>query len=179
MIIIIGASASGKTEIAKRLFKQSYIKCITTTTRNRRPGEIDGKDYHFISKQAFNDLLLQNAFLEVTKYQDNLYGLQRKDIVEDGVVIVDPAGANNIIQALGMGVFVVFISSSKKHRKQRMLKRGDYIDSIMARLKSDDKIFKKSNLIKVDLHIKNKNQTLDEMTQQIDEAYIKFKEKGA
>lgn len=172
MIILIGASASGKTEIAKLLYQKSYKKCITTTTRPIRVNEVDGVDYHFMTKKDFNALLLQNAFLEVTKYQDNLYGLQRKDIIKDGVVILDPAGANNVIRSI-KDVFVVFIKSSKKDRKKRMLNRGDHITNIISRLKSDDKVFKKRHILKVDLLIKNKNQPLIELADMIDKAYIK------
>lgn len=175
MIIIIGASASGKTQIAKSLYQLAYKKCITTTTRTKRENEVDGIDYHFITKEVFNELLLANAFLEVTKYQDNLYGLQRKDMIEDGVVIVDPAGANNIMRSVGMGVFVVFIKSSKRRRKQRMLQRGDQLSSIISRLKSDDQVFKKKHLIKVDLTLNNKDQPLDELAKTIHEAYLTFK----
>ena len=111
MIVLVGASASGKTEIAKILYKKGYKKCVTTTTRQIRPSEVNGIDYHFITKEDFNKLLLENAFLEVTKYQNNLYGLQKKDIISNGVAILDPNGANNVIRAIGMGVFVVFIKS--------------------------------------------------------------------
>lgn len=177
MIILIGASASGKTQIAKQLYKMNYQKCITTTTREKRINEVDGVDYHFLTKEAFNDLLLSNAFIEVTKYQDNLYGLQRKDIIEQGLVIVDPAGANNLIRSLGLGVFVVFIKSSKKRRKARMLNRGDQLESIISRLKSDDKVFKKKHLIKVDLTINNKDQPLEQLAQIIHEHYVLFTSK--
>lgn len=175
MIVLIGASASGKTEIAKILIKQGYKKCITTTTRSKRPEEVDGVDYHFVSRKGFNELLLQNAFIEVTQYQDSLYGLQRKDIQKEGLVIVDPNGANNIIKAMGSQVFVCFVSSSKKHRKQRMQKRKDSLTSMTSRLSSDDTVFKKRNLYKVDLVLKNKNQPLKELANTIDQTYQIYK----
>ena len=54
MIIIVGASASGKTEITKVLIKDyNYHKCVTTTTRLPRVGEVDGKDYHFLNHETF------------------------------------------------------------------------------------------------------------------------------
>ena len=54
MIVLIGASASGKTEISKTLCANfTYQKCITTTTRNIRPNEQPGVDYHFLSKEDF------------------------------------------------------------------------------------------------------------------------------
>ncbi|MGI6359521.1 MAG: hypothetical protein ACOX02_00550 [Acholeplasmatales bacterium] len=177
MIILVGASASGKTEIAKILYKNGYKKCITTTTRQIRLGEIDGIDYHFITKEVFNKLLLENAFLEVTQYQNNLYGLQKKDIISDGVAILDPNGANNVITAMKTDVFVTFIKSSKKKRKERMIKRKDTIESIKNRLKNDNKTFKTKNLVKVDLIINNKDEPLEEIAKKIDDKYKKFAKK--
>ena len=98
-------------------------------------------------------------------------------MIEDGVVIVDPAGANNIMRSVGMGVFVVFIKSSKRRRKQRMLQRGDQLSSIISRLKSDDQVFKKKHLIKVDLTLNNKDQPLDQLAKTIHEAFLTFKSK--
>ncbi len=177
MIILVGASASGKTEIAKILYKNGYKKCVTTTTRQIRPSEVDGIDYHFITKEEFNKLLLENAFLEVTSYQDNLYGLQKKDIISDGVAILDPNGANNVITSIGMDVFVVFIKSSKQKRKERMIKRKDTIESIKNRLKNDDKTFKTKNLIKVDLVIDNKDEPLEYLAKKINDKYQEFANK--
>lgn len=177
MIILVGASASGKTEIAKILYKSGYTKCITTTTRQIRHSEIDGVDYRFINKEEFNNLLLENAFLEVTQYQNNLYGLQKKDIISDGIAILDPNGANNVIAAMGSDVFVVFIKSSKKKRKERMLKRKDTIESIKNRLKNDNKTFKIRNLIKIDLIINNKDEPLEELAKRIDDEYKEFAKK--
>ena len=54
MIVLIGASASGKTEVAKTLiYKNGFSKIVTYTTRKIRPTEKDGIDYHFVSKQQF------------------------------------------------------------------------------------------------------------------------------
>ena len=174
MIILVGASASGKTEIAKILYKKGYKKCVTTTTRQIRPSEVNGIDYHFITKEDFNKLLLENAFLEVTKYQNNLYGLQKKDIISNGVAILDPNGANNVIKTIGMDVFVVFIKSSKQKRKERMIKRKDSIESIKNRLKNDDKTFKTKNLIKINLLLNNKDEPLEDLANKIDFEYKKF-----
>ncbi len=179
MIILIGASASGKTEIAKILTKKGYKKCITTTTRIKRENEIDGVDYHFITKEKFNNLLLQNSFVEVTHYQGNFYGTNKLDLKLDGLIIVDPNGANAIISLLGNQAFVVLIKSDKKIREERMRQRKDKELEIKIRLLSDDKIFKKKNLTKTDLVLKNDEETLEELAVIIDQKYKNYKKKVA
>lgn len=172
MIVLIGASASGKTEIAKILYKHfQYEKIITTTTRPPRYGEVDGVDYHFLSKEGFNEILLTNGFVEVTKYQDNLYGTQKKDVTENGLIILDPNGANAFIEHYKEACFVVFVKYSKKRREERMRLRGDQEESIKNRLKSDDKVFNTKNLHKVDCIIENIDQPLYDMAKAIHEAY--------
>lgn len=175
MIILIGASASGKTEIAKILRTQGYKKCITTTTRPKRVNEIAGADYYFVTKKEFNDLLLTNSFIEVTGYQNNLYGLQKKDLTVDGLVIVDPNGANAILRVLGKEAFVVLIKSSKKLRKERMLKRKDKMEDIKIRLKKDDKIFKKRNISRVNLVLNNNDESLEKLATIIKQKYQSYK----
>lgn len=174
MIVLIGASASGKTEIAKILYKHfHYEKIITTTTRQPRYGEVDGVDYHFLSKQQFNDVLLVNGFVEVTKYQDNLYGTQKEDVTENGLIILDPNGANALIEHYGDDAFIVFVKYSKQRREERMRLRGDQEESIKNRLKSDDLVFNTKNLHKVDCIIENNDQPLYDMAKAIHEAYMK------
>ncbi len=177
MIVLIGASASGKTEIAKILTSIGYKKCITTTTRSKRINEEDGIDYHFVTKEKFNNMLLKNSFVEVTHYQNNFYGTHKSDLYKDGLIIVDPNGANAIINLLGEKAFVVLIKSSKKTREERMRLRKDNEIQIKIRLSSDDKIFRKKNLIKTNLILKNDKETLENLATIIDIEYKKYKKK--
>ena len=72
MIVLAGASASGKTEVAKELAKRYGItKVITTTTRNIRVGEVDGRDYFFVSKERFEEMINEGRFVEHTLYNEN------------------------------------------------------------------------------------------------------------
>lgn len=172
MIILIGASASGKTEIAK-ILKQKYgfEKIITTTTRPKRTHEVENVDYHFVSKDDFNHLLISGSFVEVTHYQDNFYGTNKADLKDNGLVILEPNGANAYLEVLGKTVFVVFIETSKELRKNYMTFRGDSLESIQDRIKNDDKRFKKKNILRVDLEIKNQNQPLEDLADDIYKAY--------
>ena len=102
MIVCVGAVRAEKPSLQKLYIKKyGYQKCVTTTTRTKREGEIDGVDYHFISKENFRELENQNAFFESSSYHNHLYGIQKKDVHKNGIVIVEPSGANTLINQLG------------------------------------------------------------------------------
>lgn len=175
MIIIVGASASGKTEITKVLIRDyNYHKCVTTTTREPRVGEIDGKDYHFLDHNSFLKKLENNEFIEHVKYRDNYYGTQRKDITKDAVVILEPNGANELLRQLPNDIFLVLVESTSVKRKSRMISRGDNLDEVNKRLAQDDELFSRDKLIKIDLLIENENQTLEELASLIHKKYVNF-----
>ena len=95
MIVLVGASASGKTEIAKLIIKNhGFEKMVTTTTRPMRIGEVRDVDYHFLTKEEFLKRKDNNDFLETTLYNGNYYGTQRSDVGDNKVVIVEIEGAN-------------------------------------------------------------------------------------
>jgi len=176
MIVIIGASASGKTEISKILVENyNYTKLVTTTTRPMRVNEINHKDYHFISKEEFEQGLRNNEFLEHTIYNDNYYGINKKDVNDNALVIVDPNGANVLIDKLNENAFVVYVKTDKKIRKDRMIKRKDDINIIKARLKNDDKVFKKKNIKRIDLILKNNVICINELSKKLHLEYISYK----
>ena len=175
MIILVGASASGKTEISKILFqKYNYKKCITTTTRDKRINEVDGIDYHFKNKEAFCELISNDELVEYTIYQDNYYGFQKKDITENGVVILDPNGVNNLIKQYREIIYVVLVESSIDHRYERMIRRRDEIELIKKRIETDDLIFDQNHLLKIDLIITNNQEALEDLATQIHQNYQLF-----
>lgn len=175
MIILVGASASGKTEISKVLFNNyHYKKCVTTTTRQIRVNEIEDVDYHFKTKEAFELLIKNDELIEHTIYQNEYYGIQKKDIMNNGVVILDPNGVNSVIKAYKDVIYVVLVEADKSHRFARMFGRKDKIETIYKRLETDDIIFSKENLNKIDLIITNNQEALDDLASQIHENYQLF-----
>ena len=81
MLILVGHSASGKTEIANQL-KRDYDmkKIITYTTRPKRINEVDGVDYHFVSEEQFLKLKEENFFVETTNFNGYYYGSSKNDV---------------------------------------------------------------------------------------------------
>ena len=72
MIVLAGPSASGKTEVAKYLASHfNLTKIITTTTRPMRKGEVDGRDYFFVTIEKFNEMVENDEFVEYTVYNGN------------------------------------------------------------------------------------------------------------
>jgi guanylate kinase len=172
MIVLVGASASGKTELAKILGNSyHYKKCITTTTRAMRCNEMQDVDYHFISKTDFLNKHTNGDFIEVTYYQENLYGIQKNDVRLNGVVIVDPTGANSLVDQMGKDVFIVLVESSETLRKSRMIKRGDDLQLIENRVLLDAQIFQPQMINRIDLLVKNEDDTLVDLAAFIHQHY--------
>lgn len=171
MIILTGPSASGKTEIAKMLISLfKYQKFVTTTTRQKRAGEIDGKDYYFISEEEFLNKIKEDAFIEYTVYNNNYYGSYKKEKADNKILIVEPNGLKAFQKLNDPHMISFFIDSDEKERYQRMLKRGDDISDINRRINNDRVLFYKD--IKTDFMIKNKGKTLKELAKNINEIYL-------
>jgi guanylate kinase len=147
MLVLIGPSASGKTEDAKILMaKYGMKKMVTYTTRPMRIGEIDGFDYHFVSFDEFKEMEKAGEFIETTFYNNNFYGTRKKDAAFDKVVILDPNGLKKFAKALGDQITSIYLETPKPIRETRMLLRKDSPELIVKRLASDDLVFIKEEL---------------------------------
>ena len=172
MLILVGASASGKTEIAKRLINTyGFKKFVTHTTRAPRVGETNHIDYHFVSLEEFNTLETTDYFIETTHYNGYKYGTSYKEIGPKKVLIVDPNGANILVEKNPDDVIICLIQTPKEIRKERMLKRKDHIKDIEKRLENDDTLFSITQLHRVDYVIENDRVHLSTLTKEIYEYY--------
>jgi guanylate kinase len=116
MLVISGPSGSGKTTICKRLLEDPRVKfSVSATTRAPRPGEVDGRDYHFLSRERFRELMAQGEFIEHAEVYGNMYGTLRQpmlDALARGEVYlleIDVQGALQL-KALGEPGIYVFIA---------------------------------------------------------------------
>ena len=83
LMIISGPSGSGKGTVVDELLKnEQFALSISATTRNPRPGEIDGKHYFFKTKDEFKNLIEENMLLEWACFCDNYYGTPLKYVTE-------------------------------------------------------------------------------------------------
>lgn len=174
MILLIGASASGKTEIAK-LLQQKYgiKKVVTTTTRKMRVGEKQNVDYHFVGEEEFLRLEKEGAFVETAFYNGKHYGSSKKEISKDKVLIVEPKGSAAFIALHDPSIVSFYLYSSESSRENRMRLRGDSEGAIASRLENDRRDFNEENLPSFDYRFENENESLDELTDEIYKAYSK------
>ena len=174
MIILVGASASGKSVVVKKMNELFGVeKIVTYTTRPMRVGEINHIDYHFVTQAEFLEKKDKNFFVETAYYNNNYYGTAFEDISNNKVLIVEPSGANVYYQKLQGKVFIVYLQASAEKRKERMLERGDSLESIEKRLSGDIKYFDMSNFDNIDIVVDTENISIDEVASIV---YNKYKE---
>ena len=175
MIVLAGASASGKTEVAKMLAsKYGIVKVITTTTRDLRVGEVDGRDYFFVSKEKFQQMIEDDRFVEYTVYNNHLYGSTKDQISMNKCIVVDPAGLKAYISLNNPNIITFFLDSEESTREKRMRLRGDSEEKIKCRLLHDKEAFKKDNIPPVDFHIDSETKNVEEVTDEIYRIYQEF-----
>lgn len=174
MIVLAGASASGKTEVAKLLAKKYNItKVITTTTRNKRIGEEDGKDYFFVSKDKFQEKIKNNDFVEYTTFNGNFYGSTKDQIASNKCVVIDPAGLKSYIALNDKKIVTFFLEANEDVRYKRMLLRGDKLDDANQRIVHDRTAFRKEHIVKVDYTINSEIKSIEEIADEIYKLYLK------
>ncbi len=180
MIVLAGASASGKTEVAKELAKKYGItKVITTTTRKMRVGETNGKDYFFVSKEKFELMLQEGRFVEHTLYNENLYGSTKDQIMPNRCVVIDPAGLRAYIALNDPTIVTFFLDSNEETRFKRMLLRGDKEEDAKKRVTHDRLAFRPENIADVDFHINSETHSVEEVTDDVYNKYIEtLKKRG-
>ena len=178
MIVLAGASASGKTEVAKMLAKKYGItKMITTTTRDMRVGEVDGRDYFFVDKKVFECMLREDKFVEHTIYNGNFYGSTKDQIAPGRCVVVDPAGLRAYIALKDESIITFFLDSLEETRHQRMIARGDLEEKIISRLAHDKEAFNEKNIPPVDFHVNSETTSVEEVADEIYKIYTSEVEK--
>ena len=174
MIILCGASASGKTVTALELQNRYKIqKAITTTTRQMRDGEHDGVEYFFISKDEFERRLKDGKFVESSLYNGNYYGCGIDQVADDRVVVLDPNGLHHFRKLKDKNVVTFLLVCDASTRKDRMKLRGDKPENIESRLENDVISFAKEKIGEVDYIINTDNKSIEETAKEIYDCYKK------
>lgn len=146
LIVVSGFSGSGKGTLMKELltrYPDTYALSISATTRLPREGEVDGREYFFVSKDEFEKMIAKGELIEYAKYVENYYGTPR-DYVEkkldegkDVILEIEIQGALNVKKMFPDTLLLFVTPPSAEELKKRLVGRGtetmDVIESRMDR----------------------------------------------
>lgn len=165
IIVISGPSGVGKTTLYKRLlaeFPEKLAFSVSVTTRSPRPGEVDGVDYYFYTKEEFERAKEEGKFAEWAEVYGNYYGTLKSElerIMKSGktaLLDVDVQGGMSIRQAFPESYLIFILPPSFEELKERILKRcSDNPEAIKRRLHQASEEMKMASFY--DLCIENKN----------------------
>lgn len=172
LIVVSGASGTGKGTVCKKILadmpKVAYS--ISATTRAPRPGETDGKEYYFISRDEFKAWIAEGKFLEFADVYGNFYGTplnkieERLNRGEDILLEIDVQGALNVKRKCPDGIYIFLLPPSLEELKRRIEGRGtETVESLQRRLDNaiaEIKIGREYNYVVV-------NDTVDNAVAQI------------
>ncbi|MDD2483873.1 MAG: guanylate kinase [Eubacteriales bacterium] len=131
LFVVSGPSGAGKGTICKSLTERSNIDLsVSMTTRQPRPGEIDGVSYYFVPKEGFLENLENDGFLEHACVFGNYYGTPKAPVLEsleegrDVVLEIDIQGAMQIRQSYPKAIFIFILPPSMAELRKRITRRG-------------------------------------------------------
>lgn len=131
LMVVSGPSGCGKgTMLAEIVKSDNIFYSVSATTRSPRPGETDGINYHFLTKDRFEEMITDEGMLEYASYCGNYYGTPRKpveDMLEKGchvILEIEVQGAMKIKEKCPDAVFIFILPPSLKELRRRLEKRG-------------------------------------------------------
>lgn len=163
LLVIMGASGTGKDTLGDMLqMKDNINKLISTTTRPKRLNEVDGVDYHFVSKKKMESLTM----LEQVEYADNYYGFSKETVDKTfntsnkAFTIATLSGFTVLSKYFSsdanIHVIPIYLIAQEDTVKQRMILRGDSLESVNKRLTTDSERVKKEIKELLSMSIKHK-----------------------
>ncbi|MCM2268204.1 MAG: guanylate kinase [Elusimicrobiales bacterium] len=143
-MVISAPSGGGKTVVRSGLLKlnKKFAFSVTCTTRARRPGEVDGKDYYFVTVAQFKKMRRDGKLLEWAMVHGNYYGTPVKsavDVLEKGripVMTIDVKGARSVKRIFPEAVTVFLLPPDLKTLVQRLRGRGEAPENVAVRLET-------------------------------------------
>lgn len=151
LIVLSGPSGVGKGTVRRALFQMpnhDLVYSVSMTTRAPRPGEVDGVDYYFVSKEVFLERIKQNKFLEWAEFVGQYYGTPRDKVEEqldqgkEVVLEIEVEGALQVRKQMKDAVFIFLVPPGKHALYDRLKLRGtDTQEMIEKRMKKAESEF--------------------------------------
>ncbi len=143
LLVVSGAAGTGKGTVTANLLKnhEGYAFSVSATTRPPRPGEVDGREYRFITKEAFEKEIREGNVIEYTYYCGNYYGTMKSELskLDDGknlILEIEVEGAMNIKRLFPEAVTVFVLPPDYETLRARLVGRGtNTADDIENRMK--------------------------------------------
>ena len=141
LVVISGFSGAGKGTLMKALMKEygdSYALSVSATTRNPRPGEMDGVDYFFVTKDKFEQMIAEDALIEYAQYVGNYYGTpkeyvqQQLDLGKNVILEIEIQGALKIKEKFPDTVLMFVTAPDANELKNRLVGRGTETPEVIA-----------------------------------------------
>ena len=142
LLVMSSPSGAGKTTLSRRLLGSdaNITMSVSVTTRAPRPGEVDGKDYHFINQREFARLRDSGELLEYAEVFGNFYGTPKKPVVEamqagrDVLFDIDWQGTQQLAQAMEGDLVRIFIlPPTAEELRERLIRRAQDSSSTVAK----------------------------------------------
>lgn len=172
LIVVSGFSGAGKGTLMKELMKNydSYALSVSMTTRAPRPGETDGKDYFFVTKEAFEEKIREEGVIEYAGYCGNYYGTPRAYVEsqmeagKDVILEIEIQGALKVKERFPDALLLFVMPPSAEELKRRLVGRGtesmEVIDQRMRRAVAEAQGIEKYDFIVI-------NDRLEECTEEL------------
>lgn len=140
LIVFSAPSGCGKGTMLAEILKDEHFRCsVSATTRAPRPGEVDGVNYHFLTREDFESRVAAGEFLENAEYCGNCYGTLASEVdayLEKGqnvILEIEVQGAMKIREKRPEALFIFVIPPSVGELRRRLKKRGTEAEEVIAR----------------------------------------------
>ncbi len=144
LVVVSGFSGAGKGSIMKRILQKydNYALSISATTRDPRPGEMDGQDYFYKTQKQFEKMINKDELIEYASYQGNYYGTPKAYVEKqlnsgkDVILEIEVQGATKVKELLPDTVLIFVTPPNAKELRDRLTKRAtESADQIRGRLR--------------------------------------------
>ncbi len=131
LFVVSAPSGAGKTSLCRAITEttENLTHSISYTTRQPRPGELDGRDYYFVTEERFLEMVAAGDFAEHARVHSNLYGTSKhvlQDMVKEGIDVIldiDTQGARQIRDSVPQAVFIFIMPPSLAILEERLRNR--------------------------------------------------------